>query len=227
MKNYILSAAICILVTLNAYGQRTEVDEKGRPVSGKSGQIPTGKKAADKYMVKEVEGPVSDDDSGGFRGGGDSHYLALHIGPYVDSQIHHWGAKDKDNEGTFTTAVTYRMGEWVNSTDMLVRVAWQGVEINNNNTSKLSLMPIITFPDARAKFPLYFGAGVGLGIFLDQVDDESSLSFDYTILLGTRFFNVFDTLGIMLEVGIDNHFFLTSKGQFSGTYVALGTVFEF
>lgn len=227
MKNYILLTLMVTLSPLQLWAQRTEVDDKGRPVSTPR-EIPTGKKAADEYMVKEVEGPVNDGGSAsGFRGGSDAHYLALHIGPYVDSQVHNWGVKSKDNEGTFTTAVTYRMGEWVNSTDFLVRLAWQSVEINNEDTSKISILPIIAFPDARAKFPLYFGAGIGLGVFLDQVDDESSLSLDYTILLGTRFFNVFDTVGLMLEVGIDNHIFLTSKGQFSGTYVALGTVFEF
>jgi hypothetical protein len=226
MKNYILCALISTLVTANAYAQRTEVDDKGRPVEGGQREIPTGKRAADEYMRKDVDGPVSDSASG-FKGGSDSHYLALHIGPYVDSQVHNWGVKSKDNEGKWTTAVTYRVGEWVNSTDFLIRVGWQSVDINDTTTSKISLLPIIMFPDARAKFPLYFGAGLGLGVFLDQVDDESSLSLDYTILLGTRFFNVFDTMGLMLEVGIDNHIFLTSKGQFSGTYVALGTVFEF
>ncbi|MCB0349286.1 MAG: hypothetical protein KDD37_10660 [Bdellovibrionales bacterium] len=224
MKNYISFALISFLIGSIANAQRVEVDEKGRVVRGQQDSVPTGKKAADKYMTREVEGPVSD---GGYSGGNESHFLALHIGPYVDSQVHNWGVKDKKNEGEFTAAVTYRVGEWVNSTDFLVRVGWQSVEINNNSTSKISLMPIIAFPDARAKFPLYFGAGLGLGVFLDQVDNESSLSMDYTILLGTRFFNVFDTIGIMLEVGIDNHIFLTSKGQFSGTYVALGTVFEF
>ncbi len=221
MKNYISFAIIGLLIGFSAHAQRVEVDEKGRVVRGAEREVPTGKKAADKYMIRDVEGPVSNS------GGSESHFLALHIGPYVDSQVHNWGAKDKDNEGKYTAAVTYRVGEWVNSTDFLVRVGWQSVEINDNSTSKISLMPIVAFPDSRAKFPLYFGAGLGLGVFLDQVDDESSLSLDYTILLGTRFFNVFDTVGIMLEVGIDNHIFLTSKGQFSGTYVALGTVFEF
>jgi hypothetical protein len=226
MKNYILISIMSILLTSVAQAQRTEVDEKGRPVRGTQREIPTGKRAADEYMVKEVEGPVTEDNSSS-SGPDGSHFLALHIGPYVDSQVHNWGVKDKDNEGEFAAAVTYRMGEWINSSDLLVRIAWQSVDINDTGTSKLSLMPIVSFPDARAKFPLYFGAGLGLGVFLDQVDDESSLSFDYTILVGTRFFNVFDTIGLMLEVGIDNHIFLTSKGQFSGTYVAVGTVFEF
>lgn len=224
MKNYIILGLIISAMGIVAHAQRTEVDDKGRPSVRGEREIPTGRRAAEQYMNREVDGPVRD--RGGINTSG-THFMALQIGPYVDSQIHHWGVKDKDNDGKMTAAVTYRMGEWVNSTDFLIRLGWQGVEINDNTTSKLSFMPIISFPDARAKFPIYFGAGLGLGIFLDQVDDESSLSLDYTILLGTRFFNVVDTVGLMLEVGLDNHIFLTSKGQFSGTYVALGTVFEF
>jgi hypothetical protein len=83
------------------------------------------------------------------------------------------------------------------------------------------------FPDASSKFPLYFGGGIGPGIFLNQIPDESSVSLDYQLFAGVRFFDVFRNTGFFVEAGLKDHFLLTSDGQFNGTYAALGLVFTF
>ncbi len=220
MRATFLSFIVVFISVSVAHGQKVLVDDRGQPSETK--QIPTGKKAADEYIraQKKATGPS-------IWGGGEDRFLALHIAPYVDSDIHNWGVKSPDNEGKYNLGVTYRLGEWSYSSDLMFRAAFDIVEINGSDTTKLSLMPIFSFPDARSDFPLYFGGGIGLGVFLDQTDDESKLSFDYTILAGARFFNVIENVGFMFEVGLNNHVFLTSTGQFSGTYIAAGTVFEF
>jgi hypothetical protein len=123
--------------------------------------------------------------------------------------------------------VTYRVGEWVNSMDLGFRAEYTTYHVDNKSAAKLSFMPVITFPDAAARFPLYFGAGLGLGIFTTQLDGESALSLDYSLFLGTRFFDIFRNVGFFLEFGLKNHLFLTSDGQFNGVFVAMGPAFTF
>lgn len=83
------------------------------------------------------------------------------------------------------------------------------------------------FPDASSKFPLYFGVGAGLGVFVKQLSGESAMSLDYQVLAGARFFDLFNNAGFFLEAGLKNHMHMLSDGQFNGTFVAAGSVFTF
>jgi hypothetical protein len=88
-------------------------------------------------------------------------------------------------------------------------------------------MPIIAFPDARSNFPLYFGVGAGLGIFFEQIGDESDLSFDYAVITGLRFPDLFPWGGLILETGLKGQVNLLSSGQHDGVFLSVGTVFIF
>lgn len=158
---------------------------------------------------------------------GGPRVLALHIGTYLDEEVYKWGGKENDEAGKLTAGVTYRIGEWVNSMDLYLRVDFNTYKLKEGKATKMSLLPIVTFPDANSGFPLYFGAGAGLGIYFKQIDDESSLSFDYQLLAGVRFFQILGEAGLTLEAGLKNHIHLTSDGQYNGVFVAVGTVFNF
>jgi hypothetical protein len=93
--------------------------------------------------------------------------------------------------------------------------------------TKFSIMPIITFPDASSRFPLYFGVGLGLGVFGNQIPGESTLALDYSLIAGARFFNLWGQTGLFVEGGIKNHLHLLSDGQFNGTFISSGLVFTF
>lgn len=165
-------------------------------------------------------------------------YLALHIGTFFSDQGYAWGYEDQDDIGKLDFGVDYRMGEWVNSMDWHMRINYTSYSLKEGSTGiegdarKLSLGAILTFPDVNSKFPLYFGAGLGAGFFIKQVEDdkdngESPLALDYSVLAGARFFNVVGSTGFMVETGLKNHLLLSSDGQFNGVYVNAGCVFAF
>lgn len=192
--------------------------------TSRNAQPRVGRKAAEKYMAPRQ--PAAS--GGGGLSASDAHYLALHIGTYVSDTSYKWGDRDKaENVGKWNMGLTYRMGEWVNSMDLAVRVDFSSFSLREGSASKLSFLPIVTFPDARAKFPLYFGGGIGAGVFVNQINGESTLSADYQLLAGARFFDLVNNTGFFIEAGIKNHLFLLSDGQFNGTFAAIGTVFSF
>jgi hypothetical protein len=156
------------------------------------------------------------------------HYLALHVGSYLSDNSYKWGIpENQENVGRWNLGVTYRVGEWVNSMDLLMRFDVSRFALNEDSVTKFSFLPIITFPDASSRFPLYFGAGIGLGVFGTQLNGESSLALDYQLLAGARFFNIWDMTGLFVEGGIKNHVHIFSDGQFNGTYITTGLLFTF
>ncbi len=156
------------------------------------------------------------------------HVMALQLGFFVDDKAHRWGKKSNDEDvGQWNLGVTYLLGEWLNSMDLYFRGDLIGYKIDDEASNKLSLNGLITFPDVRSGFPIYFGGGLGLGVFFDQVDDESNLSFDYQLLVGARVLDIYNGIGFIAEAGVKNHVFLTSTGQFNGYFFSLGSVFRF
>jgi hypothetical protein len=156
-----------------------------------------------------------------------ARYLDVHFGGFFDSQAYRWGDGDQNNIGKFIAGVDYRLGEWVNTADLMLRVDYQTYALDEGDARKLSIGGIVTFPDANSRFPLYFGVGLGAGFFLKQIHDSSAMSIDYSILAGARFLNVFDRLGFMVETGLKDHLHLFSEGQFNGIYINVGTVWMF
>jgi len=186
-----------------------------------------GKKAAAGYFsarekAKE-EAPVQREPAAG-----EDRYLSIHVGTYINDRQYRWGDRDRaDDVGEAMLGVTYRFGEWSRSMDFLFRAELNSYEIDGESPLKLTLMPIIAFPDARSDFPLYFGAGAGLGIFFEQVENESDLSFDYALIIGGRFLDLWDGGGLMVETGLKGQVNLLSSGQHDGVYLAAGGIFEF
>lgn len=194
----------------------TSAPRVGRRVSSEAPS--PGKEAAAEYFQKSNAPAVNSAD----------HYLALHFGRLMSSQSWEWGSKGrKDNEGENNIGMTYRLGEWINSMDFVIRVDFNEYTVNGERLQKMSFLPMITFPDAASLFPLYFGIGGGLGIFFKQLDQESPLSFDYQLILGARFFNIYQNTGFFIESGLKNHIQITSDGQFNSTFLSGGLVFTF
>jgi len=142
-------------------------------------------------------------------------------------QSYKWGPRNETDVGGLNAGVTYRLGEWVNSMDFAMRVDYTHYSLPSDSARKLSFSGIVTFPDANSHFPLYFGGGLGAGLFLKQLNNESVLALDYQLLAGARFLNVLNNMGLMFEAGIKNHIFLLSDGQYNGVFINVGTVFAF
>lgn len=182
-----------------------------------------GREAAARYFEKRE--PAQNYSTGGALA---DHYLALHFGRYMTSQSYEWGKNGQQNDvGGNNFGVTYRMGEWKNSMDLSLRIDYTEFDLPEVKPSKISFIPLLTFPDAGSRFPLYFGAGLGLGVFFKQANEKSPLSLDYQLILGARFFDIFENTGFFIEAGLKNHIHLLSSGQFNGTFLSGGLVFTF
>ena len=111
--------------------------------------------------------------------------------------------------------------------DLNLRFDFNEYQLDSDRATKLSLLPLLTFPPASSHFPLYFGLGAGLGIFFQQIPDESNISFDYQLVAGARFADLIENFGVFVEFGLKNHLQVLSDGQFNGTALTTGAVFTF
>lgn len=209
---------------------------------GSRTQPETGKKAAQQFFLKrkqtaasqeresdseESESPEATTPVRSYSSVAADRYLMLQAGLFFDEESYKWGKQNNGEVADWNAGVTYRMGEWTNSMDLNFRGDITSYELNQGRATKLSLLPLITFPDVRSRFPLYFGAGVGLGVFFKQIRDESHISLDYQVVAGARLFEVIENMGLVAEVGMKNHILLLSDGQFNGAFFNLGALFEF
>ncbi len=179
-----------------------------------------GREAAGTYFAKgnRAAAAVSDQD----------HFLAIHAGQFMESTSWEWGQHERaEKTGNYSVGVTYRVEKYTSLIDLNIRIEANEYDVVGEKPFKLSFMPVLTFPEAASKFPLYFGAGAGGGVFFRQVKDESFISFDYQLLLGARFFDIYENAGFFIETGLKNHLLLTSSGQFNGVFLSAGAVFTF
>ncbi len=186
-----------------------------------------GRRAAAKYLSQA--GPGTDDESLAAveKIMPMDRLLMLHVGGYTSSVSYHWKDSEKrKNIGTATYGVTYLWDQW-KGLDVNLRFDFNEYKIDDERATKLSIMPLWTLPMAETDFPLYFGLGAGLGIFFVQLEDESNLSFDYQLVAGARFTDLYENFGAFLEFGLKNHLHLLSDGQVNGTAFSAGAVFTF
>lgn len=233
IKNIFIAIFICLVAMAKTQAQIL-VDEgqnEAAPATVAEPEKPkTGKGAAAEYFKAREKSRettseiVRKPDSSG----GADRYLTLHMGMFVNDKSYRWGSRSHDtNVGTGMFGVTYRVGEWKSSMDLLLRAELLSYNVDGEHPLKLSFMPIIAFPDSRSDFPLYFGVGAGAGIFFKQVSDSSDLSIDYAVVMGSRFPHLFGDAGLFVETGVKGQFFLLSQGQQQGVYLLAGGVFVF
>jgi hypothetical protein len=185
-------------------------------------QPQVGRDAAARYFQKKEASTFST------AAAGSPHFLSIHVGKYMASQSYEWGKNGQQNDvGGNMMGVTYRIGEWKDALDWAIRIDYSEYLLAGDEASKLSFISLYTFPDASSRFPLYFGGGLGAGVFFRQVDKKSPLSLDYQLILGARFFDIFENSGFFVEAGLKNHVHLLSTGQFNGTFLTSGMVFTF
>jgi hypothetical protein len=206
----------------------SEAEKAGRKV---------GRKAAAKYFGEDVKpsrkvaNTESEDDEESDsepqrRADGDN-FLMLHLGSYVDSVAYSWkGAGKRDDVAKATYGITYLYDQW-GKLDVNIRGDFSEYSLDDKRATKLSLMPLWTLPGAETRFPLYFGFGVGLGVFFTQVDEESNLSVDYQLVTGARFTDLIEGAGFFIEFGLKNHLHILSDGQLNGTALSAGAIFSF
>jgi hypothetical protein len=156
-----------------------------------------------------------------------SRILSLHAGGYINSKSREWGKSGiSERTGYQTLGVTYKIGEWARSMDLSMRIDYLQYAFLQKNPIKLSVLPMFTFPDSASNFPLYFGGGLGAGVFLTQLEKESNLALDYQLIFGLRLLDIWGHSGFFIESGIKDHVHLLSDGQFTGQFLVAGAVFS-
>lgn len=216
MKKALIIYTIVLSLTPSLWA-RTEVSdgEQAQPVK-------TGEAEATKYFRKsESKKPRS-------TGSSDEHYFAVHLGSFISSDSYKWGVIDHTtNNGRLNGGLTYKLGMFGEFADFAMRADVIGYDVDGQRPVQVSILPMLLLPESSSRFPLYFGAGLGVGFFLTQAQQESFLSLNYQIVAGARFFEALDNVGFFLEGGLKNHILLMTDGQFIGYFLAIGTVFTF
>lgn len=188
-----------------------------------------GRKAAERYLRNSK--PADAASAATYERGAErstDDVLFLSLGSMLNSVAYQWsGVTKTDDPGRLSYGVTYFFGEW-SKFDVAFRADFNEYRLlDHQRALKLSLLPLFLFPQVHKRFPLYFGLGVGPGVYFQQVNRESPLAFDYQLLVGARFSEVFDRFGFFLELAMKNHLNIGSEGQFNGTALTAGTVFHF
>ena len=187
-----------------------------------------GRTAAAKYFQKNTDAPAVERTMASEVLSADDRFLGLGVSSYTKSEAHQWGTSNReDSIGKLGIDLTYRLSSYNNLLDYSLKVSYNEYEPALQKASKLSFLYAVTLPDAGSRFPLYFGAAAGAGVFFSQLSGESPVTLDYQLFLGLRLFDLFDKMGLYVEGGLKNHVQLTSDGQLNGTYVGAGAIFTF
>lgn len=156
------------------------------------------------------------------------HFLGLHLGTQLATEAYEWGQRGReDGVGRLSFGLTYKFDSWGPRADSNLRVDFNEFELKGEKPLKMSLMPLITFPESSSKFPMYFGAGAGVGVFFKQLREETPITLDYQLIVGVRFFDVFENSGFFIETGMKNHLQILTSGQVNSTFLAGGALFTF
>jgi len=183
-------------------------------------QPQVGRKAAQKYFAEDAARASSRESVG-------ENILMIHIGQYTDSEAYQWGPTTPIyGSGQANYGLTYLIDEW-HSFDANLRADFSEYSLAGNRAVKLAVEPFITFPRAETKFPLYFGFGAGGGLFMQQLTGASNICLDYELVMGLRFMHLAQALGVFAEFGMKNHLLILSQGQFNGTAIDGGLIFDF
>lgn len=224
---FLMTFAPVFIAPIRAFAQAVEVNDSDNAPTDKAIAPAHGKDKANQYFLTRKPNSASRGPAAEGGAGATPRFLAIHIGRMFADEAYKWGHEDQKNIGGLNAGVTYRLGEWVNSMDLAMRIEYTSYSLVEDPARKVSIGALVTFPDANSRFPLYFGAGLGAGLFIKQLHAESVLALDYQVVAGARFLNVFDNVGLMVESGVKNHLFLLSDGQYNGVFINVGAVFAF
>lgn len=213
-----------------------------------------GREAAQKYMsqkpeeaaVQMVETPPEERvgyDSGSQSGlsstkknrgpsnvsrGPSERMLMIQVGKFISDRTYQWGVPKSTDNGEWLFGFTYKMSELQNVGDVFLRAEVQNYNLPKGDARKLSLTALFTLPDGASQFPLYFGVGLGPGIFFKQLPDESVLSLDYSLVVGGRLLNLWESTGLFIETGLKDHVHLLTNGHFAeAIFISSGVLFTF
>lgn len=123
---------------------------------------------------------------------------------------------------------TQKVAEIRNVGDIQLRPSLLVSQMETGKEISLELSSLMTFPEIQRRFPLYYGAGLGLGFYPFYVlEKKSTLSFHSSFLLGLRFFEIYYNLGGGLEFDLKIQFPFSEKKFYIDTMLRFQFIFLF
>ena len=107
----------------------------------------------------------------------------------------------------FDLSYTQNVREISRFGDIQFRVSALSSLLDEDRLFSLELTPLLTVPEAPIRFPVYLSLGLGAGVYpMFLIEAKKAFSFHGVFLVGLRFFDLYQNLGLALELNLKAHY---------------------
>ena len=158
---------------------------------------------------------------------GSPRHLALYLGTSLYSET-----TDQDVLNPFSSVffgLSQRIEEFSAIGDLNIRVELLSMQFADKKREWLvDVTPVFSLPDVRSGFPVYVGAGGGVGLFPRHiVRKKPALSLNVRFFAGMRVIDWYENVGFLGEVSVKMHFPFYDTKLYMEVLVTLGSLFSF
>lgn len=112
--------------------------------------------------------------------------------------------------------------------DFNLHISLFSSQMRKQRATLIEITPRISIPEIRTAFPLYIGAGVGMGLYPYHIVRKlPSLSINSHLFIGLRFFDLYHNLGLSAEIILRVHSPLNELKIYMETLGVLGLICKF
>ena len=112
--------------------------------------------------------------------------------------------------------------------DVQLRASLLAAQLEEGKEASLELSALLTFPEIRSQFPIFFGMGFGLGFYPFYIlEDIPFFSFHIPFLFGIRLFEIYHNLGAGAELNLRIHFPMSELQFYLETTIQFQIIFQF
>ena len=154
-----------------------------------------------------------------------------HLGLYLGTSLY-GETTDQDTFNPFSSFVfglSQRISEYPAIGDLSIRVELLSMKFADKKREWLvDVVPVFSLPDVRSGFPVYVGAGGGLGLFPRHiVRKEPVLSFNARLFAGVRVLDWYENMGFFGEVSVKTQFPVYDAKLYMEVLLTFGSLFSF
>ena len=129
---------------------------------------------------------------------------------------------------SFVLGFNRRLKEIPQLGDLNLQAAVISSQMATHRAVLLEITPRLTIPEIRTAFPLYVGAGLGLGFYPRYIIREQPfLSVNSQFFIGLRFFDLYYNLGFSAELNLKIHSPFSESEIYLETLGRMGLIFRF
>ena len=139
-------------------------------------------------------------------------------------------AKDFKGKPFSSLIVGFRQPLWevLQMGDFSLKTEIQNFRLKTGRVTQINITPLFSMPEARSKFPVYVGLGLGFGFYPHFIlTGKPALSLNGQLFAGLRLLNLYENLGLNGEAALHMHVPLKEKELYMETIGSLGLLFSF